>query len=324
MTTDLSRLRSEFINTKIITRNSAKQLGVIKELLVDIDRREVVALGLRDSMISLSGMPRYMYLSRISQIGDVILVEDEDVVEDVDIEAYSKLINSEVITEAGELLGRVRDFQFDLEDGKVSALIIASIGLPQIPDQVISTYLLPVEEIVSSGPNRLIVFEGSEDRISQLTVGVLERMGIGRPPWEREEEELYSVPSARPDNQLGTGIPVRTPVKKVETRATVVEDAWDEDDELEYVEAQPVPQRQAQSVRYREYEEDNWGDSERYEQQAYVEPSTAKKDYADSYQYDEMEDDVWDDDVKAQPYKAPRVNIPEKTKTPEYEEETNY
>ncbi len=324
MTTDLSRLRSEFINTKIITRNSAKQLGVIKELLVDIDRREVVALGLRDSIISLSGMPRYMYLSRISQIGDVILVEDEDVVEDVDIEAYSKLINSEVITEAGELLGRVRDFQFDLEDGKVSALIIASIGLPQIPDQVISTYLLPVEEIVSSGPNRLIVFEGSEDRISQLTVGVLERMGIGRPPWETEEDELYSVPSARPDNQLGTGIPVNTPVKKVETRATVVEDAWDEDDELEYVEAQPVSQRKAQSVRYREYEEDNWGDSERYEQQAYVEPNTAKKDYADSYQYDDMENDVWDDDVKSQPYKAPRVNIPEKTKTPEYEEETNY
>jgi len=38
-------------------------------------------------------------------------------------------------------------------------------------------------------------------------VGVLERLGIGRPPWEREEEEAYYTPAARPENQLGTGFP---------------------------------------------------------------------------------------------------------------------
>jgi hypothetical protein len=37
-----------------------------------------------------------------------------------------------------------------------------------------------------------------------------------------------------------------------------------------------------------------------------------------------VEADAWADDEAPKPYKAPRVNIPEKTKTPEYEEEAGY
>ncbi|MEY3826854.1 MAG: hypothetical protein RLZZ148_1671, partial [Cyanobacteriota bacterium] len=80
-----------------------------------------------------------MYLSSVRQTGDVILVEDDDVLEPVDIDAYSTLVRSEVITETGEPLGKVRDFQFNIENGKVYAITIASIGLPQIPEQILST-----------------------------------------------------------------------------------------------------------------------------------------------------------------------------------------
>ena len=52
MTIDNIRLRNEFINTQVITRNSGKKLGVVKEVLVDIDQREIVALGLRDNFLS--------------------------------------------------------------------------------------------------------------------------------------------------------------------------------------------------------------------------------------------------------------------------------
>ena len=79
MTTENIRLRSENINTQVIARNTGKRIGVVKEILVDMDRREVVALGLRDNLLSVSGIPKYMYLSSICQTGDVILVEDEDV-----------------------------------------------------------------------------------------------------------------------------------------------------------------------------------------------------------------------------------------------------
>ncbi len=332
MTTEFNRLRSEVINTQVITRNSGKRLGVVKEMLVDIDRREVVALGLRDNMISVAGMPRYMYLEDITQSGDVILVENEEVIEDVEIEALSALINCEVITEDGEMLGRVRDFQFNMEDGKVSSLIIASWGYPQIPDQVLSTYELPIEEIVSSGPNRIIVFEGAEERLTQLTVGVLERLGIGSAPWEKDDEDLYyTPPTARPENQLGTGLPEReteraerAPLREERRedrepiREPVYEEAWTEEewDEPE-PEPEPLPRREKESIRYQEavLEEDNWGDEETsYEEEP--EP-LARFD-----EEDDMEEDVWKDDDDN--YVPPKVNLPEKEKSKEKEKEPEY
>jgi sporulation protein YlmC with PRC-barrel domain len=329
MTTELIRLRSEFLNTQVITRNTGKRLGVVREVLVDIDRREVVALGLRDNRLSLSGIPKYMYLNSVSQTGDVILVEDEDVIEDVDIDLYSQLINCEVITETGESLGKVRDFQFNLEDGKVVSLTIAALGYPQIPEQIISTYKLSVDEIVSSGPNRIIVFEGAEERLTQLTVGLLEKLGIGRPPWEKEDEEMYYAPTTPPENQLPTGIPIRPPVSQpVETRSSsVVEENWHED---EWEEVRPItpPRRQAESIRYEEYEEeleeDNWSETVREKepvpryQSASYEPPTPASNY--DYQHEDVENDIWDD-VDSDEYRPPRVNIPQKQKTPEYEQD---
>ncbi len=318
MTTENIRLRAEFINTDVIARNSGKKLGVVKEVLVDVDRREVVALGLRDNILSVSGIPKYMYLDRICQTGDVILVEDEDVIEDIDIELYSKLVNCEVITEAGEPLGRVRDFQFNIDDGKVYSLIIASLGIPQIPEQLISTYELSIEEVVSSGPNRLIVFENSEERITQISVGLLERLGIGRPPWEREDEDYYPQ-TIKAENQLGTGT-VRPPVSTpVETRTPVMEERWDED-EWQRAEIAPPPQQKAESIRYEEeYEEDNWGEI-RAEEKVYEAKLDSDK-YNNDYQSSEPPEDMWDDDIKSDSYTPPPVNIPEKQKAPEYEEE---
>ncbi|MEL6930978.1 MAG: PRC-barrel domain-containing protein [Cyanobacteria bacterium J06600_6] len=320
MTTENIHLRSEFINTQVIARNSGKRLGVVKEVLVDIDRREIVALGLRDNLLSVSGIPKYMYLDSIRQTGDVILVDDENVIEDIDIEIYSKLVNCEVITEAGEPLGKVRDFQFDAENGAVNAIVIASLGLPQIPEQFISTYELSIDEVVSSGPNRLIVFEGSEERIEQISVGLLERLGIGRPPWEKDDVGYYPK-TVDAGNQLPTGTPLRTPISTpVDTREPVMAERWDEDEWQESRVAPPPMTQQAQAVPYDDYDDEgsNWEDanSEVYDAKPYEAPPVKE------YEYEEVtNDDVWDDDTEPQTYNAPPISIPEKQKAPEYEEE---
>ena len=320
MTTENIHLRSEFINTQVIARSSGKRLGVVKDVLVDIDRREVVSLGLRDNLLSVSGIPKYLYLDSIRQTGDVILVDDENVIEDIDIELYSKLINCEVITEAGEPLGKVRDFQFDAESGAVNAIVIASLGIPQIPEQFISTYELGIEEVVSSGPNRLIVFEGSEERIQQVSVGLLERLGIGRPPWEKEDVDYYPK-TIDAGNQLPTGIPVRQPISTpVDNREPVMEERWDEDEWQEARVAPPPMRQQAEAVPYDDdYEENNWEDAnpEVYEAKVYEAPPVKE------YEYEEVstEDDVWGEDTEPVKYNPPPVNIPEKQKAPEYEEE---
>lgn len=339
MTSEQICQRSDILGTQVITRDRGKRLGVVSQLWVDIDRREVVAIGLRDNIFAVAGMPRFMFLSNVSEIGDVLLVEDESAIEDdVDVEVYSILINSEVITETGEPLGRVRGFRFDPEDGKLVSIIIASLGIPQIPDQVLSTYELGIEEIVSSGPNRLIVFEGSEERLRQLSVGLLERVGLGQAPWEREEDEqgYYPKPVAT-EYQLGPGVRIPAPEMRSRVAQPVVEEVpWDEDSQWNR-----PPVRQQQQMRvvpqsqpiddYDEYEEDNWGGEEddyeddEYEEKQYSPEISRPKESVVEYEYeDDVEADAWADDEAPKPYKAPRVNIPEKTKTPEYEEEPGY
>lgn len=313
MTSEQYRLRSDIIGTQVITRDSGKRLGVVSQLWVDVDRREVVALGLRENIFSgvVSNIQQMMLLDSISQIGDVILVEDDAAVEDeMNVEPYSVLIGSEVITETGELLGKVRGFKFDPQDGRVISIIIASLGLPLIPDQVVSTYELSMDEVVSSGPDRLIVFEGSEQKLVQMSVGFLERIGIGKPPWERDDEE-YIMPVST-SNQLGTG--VRTPAPQpIRTQAPVARETWDEDnwEESRRPPVEPLRQRQPEPEYYEE--EDNWGG----------EPQPAKR-YQEAEvldaPYNESED-AWGDDDNPEPYRAPRVNIPERKKVVEYEEE---
>lgn len=314
MASEEIRQRSDIIGTLVVTRDTGKKLGVVSQIWVDIDQQRVVAMSLRPSLVY--GTPQPMLLSSVRQIGDVILVDNEDVIEEIDAEAYNSLINCEVITETGELLGKVRGFKFDVDDGQLVSIIIASLGVPLIPDQVVSTYELPIEEVVSSGPDRLIVFEGSEGRLVQLSVGLMERLGIGNPPWEREDNETYVVP-IKTDNQLGTGLqtPVNTPIRE---RQPVVQETWDEDNWGE-----PEPRQLRQQEQYAEplyYEEtapaDNW--SETTGRDAYQEAPYAPGDYSDDY--DDLEDDAWAEQ-ESRVYNSPRVNIPDKTKIPEYEEE---
>ncbi|HEY9655445.1 MAG TPA: PRC-barrel domain-containing protein [Crinalium sp.] len=312
------RQRSDLLGTQVITRDTGKKLGVVSQLWVDIDQQEVVALSLRPNI--LYGTPQPMLLSSIRQIGDVILVDNDDVIEDIDVESYSSLINCEVVTETGELLGKVRGFKFDIDNGKVTSLILASIGLPLIPDQVVSTYELSVDEVVSSGPDRLIVFEGSEERLMQLSVGVLERLGIGNPPWEREEEDSYVAP-VRADNQLGTGLrtPIATPVRQKEP---VIQETWDDDNWSDSQPRQLRQQRRAEPLYYDDEEEDNWSEATPARDR-YVPRPEPQQPYPDvDYEDEDLDSDAWEDEAqKPLPYQPPRINIPEKTKAPEYEEE---
>ncbi len=305
MTSEQIRQRSDLIGTQVITRTTGKRLGVVSQIWVDVDRRDVVAFGIRESVISgiLSSSQQTMLLSSVRQIGDVILVEDDTAIEDdVNVEIYSSLISCEVITETGDLLGKVRGFKFDAETGELTSIVIASLGMAFIPDQVVSTYELSIDEVVSSGPDRLIVFEGAEQKMVQLSVGLLERVGIGRPPWERDEDE-YIMPTPVA-NQLGTGVratappPARTAAP---ARDTWDDEAWDQRREIR----EPMRQRQAEP--------------DYYDAPAPTYP--APEPILDAEYEEDVLDDVWEDDENPEPYRAPQVNIPERQRVVEYEEE---
>ena len=228
------------MGTQVITPDTGRRLGVVGEVVVDIDRREVVALGLRDNPLTrfLPGLPKWMPLESIKQVGDVILVDSLDSLsEGFSPERYGKVINCQVITESGQLLGRVLGFSFDIETGDLISLVMGAVGVPLLGEGVLSTWEIPVEEIVSSGTDRIIVYEGAEEKLNQLSSGLLEKLGVGGSSWDEREVNGYSANLVPVENQLLSGSESEQQNNLVEEYEEVVEqDDYEDDEELEYVE----------------------------------------------------------------------------------------
>ena len=234
-------LRSELMGTQVITTDTGRRLGVVGEVVVDIDRREVVALGLRDNPLTrfLPGLPKWMPLESIKQVGDVILVDSLDSLsEGFSPERYGKVINCQVITESGQLLGRVLGFSFDIETGDLISLVMGAVGVPLLGEGVLSTWEIPVEEIVSSGTDRIIVYEGAEEKLNQLSSGLLEKLGVGGSSWDEREANGYSSNLVPVENQLLSGLESEEQNNLVEEYEEEVfeQDDYEDDEELEYVE----------------------------------------------------------------------------------------
>ena len=232
-------LRSELMGTQVITTDTGRRLGVVGEVVVDIDRREVIALGLRDNPLTrfLPGLPRWMPLESIKQVGDVILVDSLDSLSDnFSPDRYGKVINCQVITESGQLLGRVLGFSFDIETGELISLVTGAIGVPLLGEGVLSTWEIPVDEIVSSGTDRIIVYEGAEEKLNQLSSGLLEKLGVGGSSWDNREYTKFSSNLVPVENQLLSGVDTNQDTLLLEeSREEEFIDENEIDDELEYV-----------------------------------------------------------------------------------------
>ena len=238
------------MGTHVITRDTGRRLGVVGEVVVDIDRREVVALGLRDNPLTryLPGLPRWMPLDRIRQVGDVILVDSSDSLkEGFTPDRYSRVINCQVITESGQQLGRVLGFSFDFETGELTTLVIGAIGVPLLGEGVLSTWEMPVDEVVSSGADRIIVYEGAEEKLKQLNSGFLEKLGVGGPSWEEQERERYRMNLVPVENQLNSGPPTEQEQRRLQPSTT---QTFEPEEELEYVELEERQQEVIPQQRY--------------------------------------------------------------------------
>ena len=265
-------LRSELMGTQVITRDTGRRLGLVGEVVVDIDRREVVALGLRDNPLTrfLPGLPRWLPLDQIRQVGDVILVDTTDSLSENFVpERFNKVINCQVITESGDQLGRVLGFSFDIETGELLTLVMGALGVPLLGEGVLSTWEMPVDEIVSSGPDRIIVYEGAEEKLKQLNSGFLEKLGVGNSGWEESERERYRVNLVPVENQLTSGESSNDDQRLLEQSQEEIF----EEEEMEYVELQESEEEQYnqelryldesnQSSNYAEVEEDGFNDNE--------------------------------------------------------------
>lgn len=160
--------RSVLMDKEVITRTSGKRLGYVNQLFVDPARLEVVSVYLRPGATSLGAVSsEHVLLSSLRQIGDVVLVHDESALLDPpadDTYGYLKLVGTEVQTEEGTSLGKVRDFIFNPDNGQVASIRYDALGFASIPQALLTCYSLSWEDVVAVGPTKTIVRRGAERR----------------------------------------------------------------------------------------------------------------------------------------------------------------
>ncbi|KAF9622312.1 hypothetical protein IFM89_031115 [Coptis chinensis] len=119
--------RSNMIAKQVVCIQSALSLGFVSQLWVDTSLWEVVAVEVRPSM--LSGEIEQFILQDVCQIGDVVLVEDERVLEEqIRMMGLDTLVGYSVITQSRRKIGKfgtstdMLEEYFDIERGSGSGL----------------------------------------------------------------------------------------------------------------------------------------------------------------------------------------------------------
>jgi len=162
-------------------------------------------------------------------------------------ERFSRVINCQVITESGQQLGRVLGFSFDIETGELTTLVMGALGVPLLGEGVLSTWEISVDEIVSSGADRIIVYEGAEEKLKQLNSGFLEKLGVGSSSWEDQERDRYRVNLVPVENQLASGEINESVQKSLKASNNQI---LEQEEELEYVELDAIEQEKSSQRRY--------------------------------------------------------------------------
>jgi len=85
------------------------------------------------------------------------------------------------------------------ESDALFTIVIAPELLSWLPEQLVGAYALSSTDVISAGSERLIVFESSEQRLTHLTVGILERLALIKPPWKRRTKDYIISTGSRED-----------------------------------------------------------------------------------------------------------------------------
>jgi sporulation protein YlmC with PRC-barrel domain len=165
---DIFLPRALLMDKEVITRTTGRRLGYIQELYVDPSRLEVVSLYLRPSSNPIAAIAEdHVMLSSLRQVGDVVLVHDESALLDPPADetyGFYRVVGCEVETEDGTVLGRVRDYVFNPDTGAVSSIKYDALGIPSIPQSLLSCSSLSWQDVVAVGPSKVIVRRGAEFR----------------------------------------------------------------------------------------------------------------------------------------------------------------
>ncbi|KAI3677793.1 hypothetical protein L6452_37063 [Arctium lappa] len=170
--------RSNVIAKQVISIQSALSLGFISQLWVDTNTWIVVIVEVRPNL--LSGELERFFLEDTRQIGDVVLIEDETVMDnEFKMVGLETLVGYSVVTPGRRDIGKVRGYTFNINSGAIESLELDSFGISIIPSSLVSTYELLVEDVLEVVSDTVVVHEAAASRIQRLTKGFWDGQRVG-------------------------------------------------------------------------------------------------------------------------------------------------
>ncbi|ONK62670.1 uncharacterized protein A4U43_C07F6750 [Asparagus officinalis] len=171
--------RSSLLAKQVISVETARSLGFVSQLWVDTSSWIVVSVEVRPNL--LSGDADKFLLDDVCQVGDVVLVQDESVMEnELKMIGLDTLVGYDVVTSGRRNVGKVRGYTFNINSGAVESLELDSFGVSIIPSSLVSTYCLFVEDVLEVASDTVTVEEGAASRVRRVTKGIWDAQHIDR------------------------------------------------------------------------------------------------------------------------------------------------
>ncbi|KAK4345642.1 hypothetical protein RND71_035818 [Anisodus tanguticus] len=138
----------------------------------------------------LSGEGEKFLLEDVKQVGDVVLVEDESVMEnEFKLVGLQTLVGYNIVTPHQRNIGKVRSYTFNINSGAVESLELDCLGISIIPSSLVSTYCLFVEDVVDVLSDTIVVHEAAASHLQRLTKGFWDAQKMA---YSADETQDYS------------------------------------------------------------------------------------------------------------------------------------
>lgn len=178
---------SEVLNLPVICADSGRKAGVVKDILFDLENREVKALLLEHT--GLMPGKRLVLVKELLSLGnDAAIISDAGFVTNMSRKGFraafgdrkelfggenGSLLGRRVFSKAGGELGIVKDVIFDIQSGKIEAFEISD-GILQ--DIIQGRRLLPLFGKVELGEEVAVVEKEAVDEMMESGGGIKNKL----------------------------------------------------------------------------------------------------------------------------------------------------
>jgi len=178
---------SEVLNLPVICADSGKKAGVVKDILFDLENREVKALLLEHTGL-MPGKRLVLVKDLLSLGNDAAIISDAGYVANLSRKGFKaafggrgdlfggekgSLLDRRVYSKAGEELGIVKDVIFDIRSGKIEAFEISD-GVLQ--DIIRGRRVLPLFGRVELGEEVAVVEKEAVDEMKESGGGIKNKL----------------------------------------------------------------------------------------------------------------------------------------------------